>query len=42
MIAISAKMRVFKPYYSEAAGAQFTSEKQKKAVLAEKGLVENG
>lgn len=41
-IAISAKMRVFKPRYSEAAGAYFTSEKQKKRMLSEKGLVENG
>ncbi len=42
VIAISAKMRVFKPHYSEAADAYFTSEKQKKQVLSEKGLVENG
>ncbi len=42
VIALSAKIEVFKPHYNEAADAYFTSKKQRKRVLAEKGLVENG
>ena len=42
VIALSAKIEVFEPHYNEAADAYFTSKKQKKQVLAVKGLVESG